>query len=602
MKPLILFPPQWIPISPHLAGPAIVGMIKSNGYEARLRDLNALFYNTVLTPEFLYEAVKNAFEDFRANAGELAKICPDEKTLKTMPEEFRGKVARFRAIKAMADKNHYREVIGRIGWAVEVLRDSEAFYQPKTVDQAVAIITEACAILSATHHPSGVFFLQPNVKIYYSVESLRRHCENVSGNIFHGFYARILPELLADDPQFIGISLGDYSQLLGGLTLAMMLKKSGCAHVCIGGNLFGRYTDVLINSPEFFQMFADSVIYNEGERPVIELLHRLGESSHWNDVPNLMYLDQQGAIKVNEEAPPYALQELPPPDYSGLLGKSYYLPEPIYNIQSSRSCYWRKCAFCTHHFGSRYAVKPVAQVVGEIAHLQKSNGARYFHFIDEAVNPVYLRHLCQAIVESGLDIRFYIYGRFEQAFDRSLFALAHRAGLRMVLWGFESACERIYRLMNKGDVAGKAERLRILDDAFAEGIWNYCFLMFHFPTETLAESKETVDFVRDHRAILSHSSGGGFMLVDNSPMLEHLEKYSITKVERIRNGFSFAHRFSAEKGKSKAEKEELERYKAEAWGMNARKYRQSSFREKLFLYVCRFGVEGVSRLNQEVWL
>lgn len=602
MKPLILFPPQWIPISPHLAGPAIAGIIKEHGHEARLRDLNALFYQTILTPEFLYEAVKEAFDDFRDNAGELAKMCPDEKTLTTMPEEFREKVARYRAIKAMADKNRYRQVIGRIGGAVAVLRDSEAFYQPKVVDEAVAIITEACAILSATHHPSGVFFLQPNVKIYYSVESLRRHCENVSGNIFHAFYARILPEILADDPPFIGISLGDYSQLLGGLTLAMMLKKSGRAHICIGGNLFGRYTDVLINTPEFFHHFADSVIYNEGERPVVELLSRLHHPDSWSEIPNLMYLDRDGYIKVNEEAPPYSLQELPPPDFGDLVGGSYYLPEPIYNIQSSRSCYWRKCAFCTHHFGSRYAVKPVAQVVGEIRHLQQSMGANFFHFIDEAVNPVYLRQLCQAIIDSGLTIRFYIYGRFESAFDRSLFALAYRAGLRMVLWGFESACERVYRLMNKGELAGKLERLKILEDAYAEGIWNYCFLMFNFPTETLAEAKETVDFVRDHRAILSHSSGGSFMLVDNSPMLDHLERYSITKVERIRNGFSFAHRYSAAKGKSKGEKEELDHYKAEAWGMNSRKYRQSSFREKLFLYVCRYGVDGVSRLNQDVWL
>jgi len=30
--------------------------------------------------------------------------------------------------------------------------------------------------------------------------------------------------------------------------------------------------------------------------------------------------------------------------------------------------------------------------------------------------------------------------------------------------------------------------------------------------------------------------------------------------------------------------------------------RGSAFREKLFLYVCRFGVERVSAMNETVWL
>lgn len=602
MNCLILFPPQWIPVSPHLAGPAIQSILINHGHQSHLRDLNAEFYNTVLTSGYLYQAVKTAFEEYEREAPAVLSACPDKESLARMPAEFQARVARYQAIQAMAKRDEYRSVIQGIEGATAVLRDREAFYDPDRVDQALAIIAKACGILSATHHPSGVYFLRPNVKIYYSVDSLRDHCENMAGNIFHSFFIKLLPDLLAGDPKFIGISLGDYSQLLAGLTLARLLKQNSQAHVCIGGNLFGRYTEVLINNPEFFRLFADSVIYNEGEKPVIELLKRLDTGSDLAGVPNLMYLGSDGRIVVNEEAPPYPLDELFPPEYSDLPTKNSYLPTPIYNIQSSRSCYWRKCVFCTHHFGSRYAVKPVDQMVGEIRHLKETMGAYYFHFIDEAVSPSYLRQISQAIVDAGLDIRFYIYGRFEKAFDRELFNLAYRAGLRMVLWGFESASERVYRLMNKGEVTGKAERLTILESAHQEGIWNFCFLMFDFPTETLEEAKETVDFVRDHRDILSHSSGGSFMLVGDSPMLKDLAKYSITQVERVRNGFHFAHKFTVSQGKTREQKQELEAYKAEAWGARTRKFKDSSFREKLFLYVCKYGVEGVSKMNQDIWL
>jgi anaerobic magnesium-protoporphyrin IX monomethyl ester cyclase len=601
MKCLLLFPPQWIPFNPHLAGPAIHSILKNNGHDVRLHDLNAEFYNMVLTPKFLYEAVKAAFADFEANAQNVFQACPDKADLKSHPQEFQLRYRRYREIFRMAQKNEYRNVIKRIEWAVGVLRDKDAFYDPATVDDALAVINTACGMLSATHHPSGVYFLNPNVNIYYNVETLRQACENIQGNIFHSFYEPLIAGLLKDQPEFIGISLGDYSQLLPGLTLAMLLKKATSAHVCIGGNLFGRYTDVIINNPDFFSTFADSVIFNEGEKPVIELLKHLDGKVGIESVPNLMYVDG-GRIVVNEEAQPYSIGALFPADFSDLPAKNYFVPEPIFNIQASRSCYWRKCSFCTHHFGSRYAIKPVAQTIAEIKSLQEKQGARFFHFIDEAISPAYLERLSQAIIKEGLDINFFIYGRFEHTFDQKLFKLAYRAGLRMVLWGFESANERIYRLMNKGELADKGKRLKILEAAHAEGVWNFLFLMFGFPTETLEEAKETVDFVRDHRHMLSHGTGSTFMLLEGSPILNDMDKYAITDIQKIRNGFSFAHRFKTSRGTTPEEKKELDSYKAINWNLSDMKYLKSSFREKLFLYVCRYGVRQVSEMNKDIWL
>ncbi len=599
---LILFPPQWIPTAPHLVGPAIHSILKNNGHDVRLVDLNAEFYETVLTPQYLYDAVKAAFDDFKANADAIFRACPDEAALKDRPKEFQAAFLRYREIYRMARRDEYRDVIRRIETATATYRDKDAFYDPKRVDEATEVIVKACGILSAVHHPSWLYFLTPNVKIYYSVESLREDCENAKGNIFRGFFAPRLAGLLRDDPRFIGISIGDYSQLLPGLTLAMMLKEATDAHVCIGGNLFGRYTDVLVNNPEFFRLFADSVILNEGERPVIELLRHLEGKIAIGQVPNLMYLTAEGKIAVNDEAPPIPAEELFPPEFADLQANRYFLPEFIYNVQASRSCYWRKCVFCTHHAGSRYAVKPVARMIAELRALQAAHGARYFHFVDEAVSPAYLRRLAAAIIDAGLEINFYIYARFEEGFDEDLFRLAHRAGLRMVLWGFESASERVYRLMNKGPIADKRARLKILEAAYAAGVWNFCFLMFGFPTETLAEAKETVDFVRDNRRLLSHGTGSTFMLVGDSPMLRDLAKYSITAVQRVRNGFNFAHKYTATRGMTKEEKKELERYKHEQWRLAEMQCRGSAFREKLFLYVCRFGVERVSAMNETVWL
>ncbi|MBI3902471.1 MAG: radical SAM protein [Nitrosomonadales bacterium] len=603
MKSLIIFPPQWMPFSPHLAGPVIHGIIKSHGHEAHLCDLNAEFYNSVLTPEFLYESIKSAFADFEKNSTALFQACSDENSLKDHPKDFQSRYKRYQEIFRMAQRNEYRIVIKRIAWATGVMQDKDAFYDPALVAEALVVINKACGILSATHHPSNVYFSNPSIKVYYSIDSLMDDCENLDGNIFRSFFEPRIESILSDSkPEFIGISIGDYSQLLPGLTLAMLLKKSTDAHICIGGNLFGRYTGVLVNNPEFFRLFTDFVIFNEGEKPVVELLAHLEGKAGIEDVPNLIYLNADGHIVINEEATPFPVNTLPRPEFSDLQKSKYYLPEVIYNIQASRSCYWKKCSFCTHHAGSRYSIKPVEQTVAEIMALQNAHGARFFHLVDEAISPAYLKRFSQALIDAGVEINFYIYAKIEKAFDREIFRLAYRAGLRMVLWGFESASERVYHLMNKGNIADKNSRLKVLEAAYEEGVWNFLFLMFGFPTETLDEAKETVDFVRDHRGILSHGTGSTFMLLEDSPMLDDLQKYSITSIQKMQNGFNFAHRFTASQGMNAEQKSELEIYKATAWRLADMKFRGSDSREKLFLYLCKYGAAHVSEMNRTVWL
>ena len=43
MKTLLLFPPQWTPVSPHFALPSLLGQLKAKGYEAFGMDLNRDF-------------------------------------------------------------------------------------------------------------------------------------------------------------------------------------------------------------------------------------------------------------------------------------------------------------------------------------------------------------------------------------------------------------------------------------------------------------------------------------------------------------------------------------------------------------------------------
>ena len=53
MKTLLIFPPQWMPVSPHFALPTLLGQFEGTGYEASVMDLNIDFYNKILTSDYV---------------------------------------------------------------------------------------------------------------------------------------------------------------------------------------------------------------------------------------------------------------------------------------------------------------------------------------------------------------------------------------------------------------------------------------------------------------------------------------------------------------------------------------------------------------------
>jgi len=602
MKCLLIFPPQWVPFNPHLAPAAIQGTLKENGHDAEYADLNVGFYNSVLTPNFIAKSVERSFNIYNQNIVKVMEIRKQKNNLREFPPAFQKVYTRFKEIeKINANKKFVSDVITNLPTAINITRDKEQFYNPHNADKAFAVINSATDILSSLYSPSKLNFLNISAQSSYDIEELKFTCNDKDGNIFYTYYEMILPQLLKSNPEFIGISLGDYTQLIPALTLAMMLKKKTKAHVSIGGNLFGRYTDVLINNPEFFSLFADSIIYNEGEKPLIELMKHLKGKIKIEDVPNLIYV-KDNKVKINKEQEPMKISDLAQPDFTNFPMNLYYTPEVIFNIQTSRNCYWKKCTFCTHHHGSKYGIKSVDKVISDIKGLQEKFDAKYFHFVDEAMSPAYLKKLSEKIIKEKIDMKFYIYGRLEKEFSSEIFELAYKAGLRLVMWGFESANERIYTLMNKGELTSSESRRRILLDAYNAGVWNHLFIMFAFPSESLEEAKETVDFLRDNRNIASHSTGGKFVLLEDAPILKDLEKYYITKVEKFRSGFSFAHRFETSRGMNDEELKELEKYKVEQWRMNELKCRGSWFREKLFLYACKYGTQNITKMKDEIWL
>jgi radical SAM superfamily enzyme YgiQ (UPF0313 family) len=376
----------------------------------------------------------------------------------------------------------------------------------------------------------------------------------------------------------------------------MLKEKHPHLHVTLGGPIFSVNSKQLLDQPEFFDEFCDSVVTFEGEEPLHRLLTTLKQGSALKEVPNLLFCEN-GKVELNEERVELRFEELPPPTFDGLPMDLYLSPYPILPVLQSRGCYWGKCTFCTHSFvyGHRYGKQRTQQMVSELEALAEKYNTKYFTFSDEAVSPHSLNDVSEEIVKRGLDIKSLALLKFEKVMDEQLFLKMRQAGFIFLMFGLESANDRVLSLIDKG-TDQKTER-EVLDKSHKAGIWNHSFLFFGFPTETRDEANDTINFLMENLHSIHSFGPGVFLLNRDSSCYQYPGKFSITKiVQDPESNIAMNLDFEASSGMSREEAVEMNN---QCIGMAEDKFPSLQVwgtlpREHFLLYMDRYGKEALS--------
>ena len=391
------------------------------------------------------------------------------------------------------------------------------------------------------------------------------------------FFDDLIRPVIDFAPQMAGLSILFSQQMHPGLALAKKLKALGMTTV-LGGATLAVMPDArrLIEAPLNARAggkdvkidaagFIDFIVVGEGEMGLAGLA--AGKGRDIETVPGLI-ARRNGRLVINPPAAVRDVSSLPPPDFSHFDLKAYHSPKPMLPYLSARGCYWQKCAFCTHRQTYLdYRRESPEQTIERLFELKRKHAVDLFALADEMVHPKRMDRLADLILASGQEIRFSAYASPTGAFTQDLLQRSARAGLRVLMWGIESASQRVLRLMNKGT---RPENFgRILADSHAAGIANLVFVMFGFPTEDRHELESTVNFIdrnKDHIAALSKSR---FLLLQNAPMLGDPHKYHLKNI-RPRQGddlLTMAYDYDVERGLSQREVDVL--YKKKLRGMTA---------------------------------
>ncbi len=524
MKTALIFPPQWFPSQPYLALPTLTAFLQHHGHAVDQFDFNIEGYEIFLSRGYLEECL----DLIRQRLSQPA-YTPEENQAKNIYREILG------------DADYLESVLSGVAEAKEVLRTEELFFQFAVYKRAYTTLKVAMKLISYAHFPSRIdldsFFMQGNPE-----ENLKgllaATLDRVANPYLNLLEKKLMPTVAWQDYGLVGISVIHVGQVIAGLTLARLLKKSQPhLHIVIGGSVFTRHIDILDNKQALFEEIFDSLILFEGELPLLKLVEQLKAGGDLNEVPNLIHLDQ-GRVVKNPKAQSLPYDQLVRPTFDQLPLDKYLMPYPVLPYMASRGCYWGKCTFCTHShiYDSYYRKENEERVAEDLAYLGKRYNTRYFTFSDEAISPNAFSRMAKAITKLKVDMRALGMLKFEADSVETveLFEEIFEAGFIMLFFGLESANDRILSIIDKG--CDQATEKRVLENSSQAGIWNHLYLFFGFPTEELHEAEDTIQFTTQHSELGSgviHSVGQStFALEKDSAIFHNPGKF---KIDRILN-------------------------------------------------------------------
>ncbi|ALK92645.1 Radical SAM superfamily protein [Limnohabitans sp. 103DPR2] len=280
-------------------------------------------------------------------------------------------------------------------------------------------------------------------------------------------------------------------------------------HIALGGGFVNTELREL-TEPRVFD-FVDFVTLDSGERPLLALLEHLqGQRATGRLVRTFVRKPDTGTVQLmNWSEPDVPFEEVGTATWDGLPLNDYLslldMLNPMHRLWSdgrwnkltvAHGCYWKKCSFCdvSLDYISRYETASAQLLVDRIETIVKETGQTGFHFVDEAAPPKALKALAEELIRRKVHISWWGNIRFEKTFTPELAELLAESGCIAMSGGLEVASDRLLTLMKKGV---SVEQVAQVTKGFSEaGILVHAYLMYGFPTQTVQDTVDALEYVR----------------------------------------------------------------------------------------------------------
>jgi radical SAM superfamily enzyme YgiQ (UPF0313 family) len=523
LRVLSLIPPMTQLNTPYPSTAYLTGFLRSRGIDARQADLALALVLRLFTPQGLdalrdraqalpeskrsasLHAFLDQFARYRRTIGPtIAYLQGRDSTLahRIAARELLPEGPRFQALEQYEDDGSGDP----LGWAFGALgvQDKARHIATLYLDDLADVIRDAVderfafvryAESLASSQPS----FEPLAKALAAPPTL---IDDVLRELTLEVMEREQPDLVLLSVPFPGAV---YAALRIGQTIKARWPQ---VRIALGGGYVNTELREL-KEPRLFD-FVDFVTLDAGERPLLALIEHLQGQRGPQRLVRTFVRDDSGAVKyVNLAEPDVPFEDVGTPTWDGLPLQSYLslvdMLNPMHRLWSdgrwnkltvAHGCYWKKCSFCDVglDYIGRYETATASTLADRIERIVEETGQTGFHFVDEAAPPKALKALAEELLRRELPITWWGNIRFEKTFTPELSQLLADSGCIAMSGGLEVASDRLLALMKKGVTVDQVAHVtKGFSDA---GILVHAYLMYGFPTQTVQDTVDALEYVR----------------------------------------------------------------------------------------------------------
>jgi hypothetical protein len=373
-------------------------------------------------------------------------------------------------------------------------------------------------------------------ELYEALAAKPTYIDNILTSLLQEKIKSIKPTLLLISVPFPG-------NLYAAFRSAQWVKKHfPNIKIAMGGGFPNTELRSLTDARVF--EFLDYITLDDGELPIQLIINNEQLIINKEYKRTFLLENDKVVYKNNSTRSDYKQSEVGTPDYSDLLLDKYIsvieIVNPMHKMWSdgrwnkltmAHGCYWGKCTFCDISLDYIKIYEPIAAklIVDRIEELVAQTGETGFHFVDEAAPPALMREVALEIIRRKIVVTWWTNIRFEKSFTKDLCLLLKASGCIAVSGGLEVASDRLLALIDKGVTV---EQVAKVTRNFTEaGIMVHAYLMYGYPTQTIQETIDSLEMVRQlfEVGVLQSGFWHQFAMTAHSPVGLYPEKFGVVK-------------------------------------------------------------------------
>lgn len=376
-------------------------------------------------------------------------------------------------------------------------------------------------------------------ELYLKLNSDQTFIDDITLKILHEKIEMVQPKLVCFSVPFPG-------NLYSAFRCAKYIKEN-YPHIktAMGGG-FPNTELREVKDKRVFEFF-DFITLDDGELPLELLYENLDKSENLEFKRTFLIENDEVVYKNNSTKHDYKQAQVGTPDYSDLQLDQYIsvieIANPMHSLWSdgrwnkltmAHGCYWGKCTFCDISLDYIKIYEPISAkiLVDRMEELIQTTGETGFHFVDEAAPPALMREVALEILRRNLIVTWWTNIRFEKSFTKDLCFLLKLSGCVAVSGGLEVASDRLLKLIDKGiSVEQVAQVTRNFTEA---GVMIHAYLMYGYPTQTIQETVDSLEMVRQlfEMGILQSGFWHQFAMTAHSPVGLNPEEFGVTPIKQ----------------------------------------------------------------------